>query len=322
MPARSGSNSLEYLAKSARGEFLPDTAKCGWSKGLNIQEANLGKHLEASAYALAQCPDAHLQKQLDDAVTIVQNGQRADGWLYGFGIVGHLSPWGCMCMQYEGCMVGHYYEAAAALYETTGRDAFLQAAAKPADHTWNTFLGPNAREGFPGHAGIELALRLYRLTGKQIISIWPGTSTIDREESAMHFRQRSSLSDSRAARQSALRPVPLRNIAIQDSFWSPKLETYRTNSIEAGWSNNTIKTALDLLDRSARGDISSTPVKCGWSRGCINEANLGKHLEAVAYCLAQWPDAQMQTRYEEAIATVQKGSVPTGGCMRSGLSVN
>lgn len=60
--------------------------------------------------------------------------------------------------------MGHFFEAAIAYFEVTGKRKLLDAAIKLADHI-DSIFGPDKRIEIPGHQEIELALyKLYQIT--------------------------------------------------------------------------------------------------------------------------------------------------------------
>jgi len=75
--------------------------------------------------------------------------------------------WSNLYMSHELYNLGHFYEAASAHLQATGKKNLLQIALKSADLVCREF-GPGKRRGVPGHQEIEIGLvKLYRLTGEE-----------------------------------------------------------------------------------------------------------------------------------------------------------
>lgn len=145
--------------------------------------SDLYKVMEGAAYLLMIERDAKLEKQLDDIIAVIADAQKDDGYLYvahicGVAHAGEMgkTPYSWVVHSHELYNMGHMYEAAAAYYRATGKDAWLKVAEKSARHVHKAFFeGDPAYNGgkpvrqAPGHQEIELALcKLYRLTGKKL----------------------------------------------------------------------------------------------------------------------------------------------------------
>ena len=76
-------------------------------------------------------------------------------------------------------------------------------------------------------------------------------------------------------------PKTVKDVTINDTFWSPKLLTYRDNSIRTAW--NIVDGALKEIEYVA-SPSGSAPDGSPWS-----EALFYKVLEAASYSVAQWP---------------------------------
>lgn len=76
-------------------------------------------------------------------------------------------------------------------------------------------------------------------------------------------------------------PKTVKDVTINDPFWTPKLQTYRDNSIRTAWSIvNDAQKEIEYVANPS-GDV---PGGLPWS-----EALFYKTLEAAAYSVAQWP---------------------------------
>ncbi|MDR1633154.1 MAG: glycoside hydrolase family 127 protein [Dysgonamonadaceae bacterium] len=148
--------------------------------------SDLYKIMEGAAYLLAIERDTALERQMDRIIDIIADAQQADGYLYEShttGVSKNADHWGGAGMgdkpyswvvhSHELYDMGHMYEGAAAYYQATGKDKWLNVAEKNARHINHVFFegDPNYNNGkpvnqAPGHEEIELALvKLYRVTG-------------------------------------------------------------------------------------------------------------------------------------------------------------
>jgi uncharacterized protein len=130
-------------------------------------EANLYKFMETAAYALAMKRDAELERRLDEVIALLRAAQRPDGYLHAYVTNNKKIPWDPEFLDgsHDGYVLGHLIEAALAHHAATQNRSLLDIACRAADEACNHFLGPNARPGFCGHAGLEMALvELYRQT--------------------------------------------------------------------------------------------------------------------------------------------------------------
>ncbi len=102
-------------------------------------------------------------------------------------------------------------------------------------------------------------------------------------------------------------PVPFEQVTIEDSFWSPRLETNRTVSIPHN---------LDTCESTGRIDnfrhaAGVTPK--GKFRGHIfHDSDVFKVLEGVAYSLHTHPDPKLEARLDEIIGYIAKSQQPDG----------
>ncbi len=150
-------------AKALRGEDPGD----GFY-GMVFQDSDAAKWLEAAAYSLAVFPDGELEAKADELIEIIAAAQDEDGYLNTrFTIIDRDKRWTNLLEGHELYCAGHMMEAAAAYYEVTGKDRFLNVMLKNAEHIYRRFV-TEGRGGYPGHPEIELALlRLYRASGNR-----------------------------------------------------------------------------------------------------------------------------------------------------------
>ena len=154
---------FENAAKALRGEDAGD----GFY-GMVFQDSDAAKWLEAVAYSLALFPDKELEKRADELIELIADAQDEDGYLNTyFTIKDRDKRWANLLEGHELYCAGHFMEAAAAYYETTGKDALLNVMRRCAEHIYNRFI-TEKHEGYPGHPEVELALlKMYRATGEK-----------------------------------------------------------------------------------------------------------------------------------------------------------
>lgn len=154
---------FENAAKALRGEDAGD----GFY-GMVFQDSDAAKWLEAVAYSLALFPDKELEKRADELIELIADAQDEDGYLNTyFTIKDRDKRWANLLEGHELYCTGHFMEAAAAYYETTGKDALLNVMRRCAEHIYNRFI-TEKHEGYPGHPEVELALlKMYRATGEK-----------------------------------------------------------------------------------------------------------------------------------------------------------
>lgn len=141
-----------------------------------FDDSDVYKIIEGAAYSLEMFPDEKLEKTVDSLITLIGLAQEDDGYLFTnrtiMGENGH--PWigkkrweKVDDLSHELYNLGHFYEAAVAYYQTTGKRKILDMAIKSADLVDRDF-GPGKIENWPGHQEIEIGLvKLYRITGEK-----------------------------------------------------------------------------------------------------------------------------------------------------------
>ena len=139
--------------------------------GFTVQvfwDSDVGKWVEAAAYALSHRRDPDIEAKIDAIVDDLAKAQRPDGYLNCW--YNGREPdkrWTNLRDNHELYNCGHLLEGAIAYFQITGRRRFLDVMERYVDHIAATFgTGPGQKRGYPGHQEIELALyKLYRLTG-------------------------------------------------------------------------------------------------------------------------------------------------------------
>ena len=150
-------------AAALRGEDVGD----GFY-GMVFQDSDAAKWLEAVGYSLAVFPDKKLEETADAIIDIIADAQDEDGYLNTrFTITDRNKRWTNLLDNHELYCAGHFMEAAAAYYNSTGKSKLLKVMLKNVEHIYRHFI-TEKREGYPGHPEVELALlKMYRATGEK-----------------------------------------------------------------------------------------------------------------------------------------------------------
>jgi len=155
------------MAAKKEGKFATD---------FPFDDTDIYKIIEGASYSMAVHPDPKLDHYVDSLITIIRNAQEPDGYLYTARTIDpeHPHPWSGKerwvnesQMSHELYNSGHLFEAAAAHYQATGKQNFLDIALKNANLLTHVF-GPGKRNDAPGHEIVEMGLvKLYRITGEK-----------------------------------------------------------------------------------------------------------------------------------------------------------
>ncbi|MBB6730194.1 glycoside hydrolase family 127 protein [Cohnella zeiphila] len=138
--------------------------------GMVFQDSDLAKWLEAVGYSLATHPDPELTKIADDAIELIGQAQREDGYLNTYFTVKEPGKrWTNLLDAHELYCAGHMIEAAVAYYNGTGKRKLLDIMCRFSDYIDSVFgTEPGKIRGYCGHQEIELALvKLYETTGEE-----------------------------------------------------------------------------------------------------------------------------------------------------------
>lgn len=142
----------------------------GKFEGKYFNDSDVYKVIEGAAYSLKTHPDPQLEKYVDSVIDKIAAAQWEDGYLYTFYSVPQRQPekrWTNIKVRHELYCAGHFFEAAVAYYQATGKRKILDVAVRFADHIDSVF-GPDRRHDPPGHEEIEIGLvKLYRQTGNK-----------------------------------------------------------------------------------------------------------------------------------------------------------
>ncbi len=141
--------------------------------GFTVQvfwDSDIGKWIEAAAYALSHRRDADIEAKIEAIVDDFEKAQAPDGYLNCWYLGREPEKrWSNLRDNHELYNAGHMLEGAIAYYETTGRRRWLDIMERYVEHIRQTFgTGPGQKRGYCGHQEIEIALiKLYRLTGEK-----------------------------------------------------------------------------------------------------------------------------------------------------------
>lgn len=141
-----------------------------------FDDSDVYKIIEGASYSLQTVPDPKLDAYLDQLIARIGAAQEPDGYLYtNRTIMGDSAhPWAGKKRwelesedSHELYNLGHFFEAAVAHYQATGKKTMLDIATKAADLIVKDF-GWGKCEHYPGHQEVEIGLtKLYRVTGKK-----------------------------------------------------------------------------------------------------------------------------------------------------------
>lgn len=141
-----------------------------------FDDSDIYKIIEGAAYSLQMFPDPGLGKTIDSLIFLIGEAQEDDGYLFTnrtiMGENGHdwigKTRWEKVDdLSHELYNLGHFYEAATAYYQATGKRKILDIAIKSADLIDSVF-GYGKLENWPGHQEVEIGLvKLYRVTGEK-----------------------------------------------------------------------------------------------------------------------------------------------------------
>jgi DUF1680 family protein len=142
----------------------------GKFEGIYFNDSDLYKVIEGAAYSLKIHSDPELEKYVDGVIDKIAAAQWDDGYLYTYYSLPKHQPekrWTDVQNKHELYCSGHFFEAAVAYYQATGKRKILDVATRLADYIDSVF-GPGKRYDVPGHEEIEIGLvKLYGVTGEK-----------------------------------------------------------------------------------------------------------------------------------------------------------
>lgn len=141
-----------------------------------FDDSDIYKIIEGAAYSLQMFPDKKMEQTIDSLIYLIGEAQEDDGYLFtnrtimgenGHEWIGKTRWENVDDLSHELYNLGHFYEAATAYYQTTGKRKILDIAIKSANLVDSVF-GYGKIENYPGHQEIEIGLvKLYRITGEK-----------------------------------------------------------------------------------------------------------------------------------------------------------
>lgn len=139
----------------------------GGYQGRFYNDSDVYKVLEGIAYLLCSARETGLEEEADRIINTICAAQWDDGYINTYYTLTDPSRrWTDMAMHEDYC-IGHMVEGAIAYFQATGKDKWLHASIRAAEHMMDTF-GEGKRHWVIGHQEPELAfVRLWRLTGEQ-----------------------------------------------------------------------------------------------------------------------------------------------------------
>ncbi len=140
--------------------------------GMVFQDSDLYKWLEAAAYCIAVfgADAAELEAQADEACALIGQAQGSDGYINTYYTIKEPENRFTTLQQgHELYCAGHFFEAAVAYHQATGKRAILDTACRFADYLARVFgTGAGQLPGYPGHQVVEIGLvKLYQATGNE-----------------------------------------------------------------------------------------------------------------------------------------------------------
>jgi DUF1680 family protein len=142
----------------------------GKFEGKYFNDSDVYKVIEGAAYSLRSHPDPKLEEYVDGVIDKIAAAQWEDGYLYTFYSLPERQSekrWTNTRVRHELYCAGHFFEAAVAYYQATGKREILDVAIRLAEYIDSVF-GPDKKRDVPGHEEIEIGLvKLYRITGNE-----------------------------------------------------------------------------------------------------------------------------------------------------------
>jgi len=182
-----------------------------------FDDSDVYKIIEGAAYSLQMFPDKKLEQTIDSLIYLIGEAQEDDGYLYtNRTIMGaNAHEWAGKkrwekedILSHELYNLGHFYEAATAYFQTTGKQKIMDIAIKSADLIYDTF-GYGKIENYPGHQEVEIGLvKLYRVTGNK--------KYLELAKFFLDIRGKGSVGEKKTYNQSHL-PVTEQNEAVGHS---------------------------------------------------------------------------------------------------------
>ena len=148
--------------------------ECKWKDGDPdmphiFWDSDVAKWIEGAAYILNAHADQSVEDIIEKVIDCIIDNSDENGYFNSHYLVTEQDKRFHDRSCHELYCAGHLIEAAAAYYDSTGKDRFLKAMCKFADYIEKVFkTEKSAAFATPGHPELELALmRLYKTTGEK-----------------------------------------------------------------------------------------------------------------------------------------------------------
>ena len=142
----------------------------GTYRGMLFQDSDVGKWIEAAAYALAWEKNPLLEEQIDGLVHLLKMAQGEDGYLNTYYTCRKPGErFTNIAHGHELYCAGHLLEGAVAYAKVTGKEEFLHIMIKYIELLREKIgTGQEQMRIYPGHPELEMALyKLYQYTGEE-----------------------------------------------------------------------------------------------------------------------------------------------------------
>lgn len=103
-----------------------------------------------------------------------------------------------------------------------------------------------------------------------------------------------------------LRAVPFQQVHLRDGFWSPRIETNRTATIQANLHQ------CEISGRLRNFDVAAGRVKGKHEGFLYNDSDVYKMLEGIAYALTSERDPSLEARADKIVDSIAAAQQPDG----------
>ena len=255
--------------------------------GREFSDSEIYKLLEALAWESARSGDEWAEQTFVDLSARVVAAQQSDGYLNtNFGNPGQQPRYVDLEWGHELYCAGHLIQAAVARARTHGRDSFVDAAIRLADHICDTF-GQGKVERVCGHPEIEPALvELSRVTGdaryldqaRLFVSRRGHGTLAEIELGAAYFQEDEPVRDAKVLRGHAVRALYLAagavDLAVEDD------DAGLLSAVRTQWGNTVAKRTYltggmgSRHEGEAFGDDFELPSDRAYSETCAGVGSL------------------------------------------------